>query len=260
MISFYHVNLVNQIQTVITAGDENSFFPASNIADDRRTKVYRSNGVSDSIVFDFSSIEGVDSILIVPHIINGFGFSDPVTVEANATDSWGAPAFSTTITSSEIDQSHNIAIKEFTEESYRFWRLTFSSGSYVEVANVFIGKQKLIGTSPANRSISLGWSYQSGDRSTIQENRYGQKFIDEIARQKAFTFQFEILSKDELDDFLEMYDRNGKTIPFYVRIGCDNMINNKNRFSGLVYFEEMPEIINNSFGRYDLQVTLREAM
>jgi hypothetical protein len=38
------------------------------------------------------------------------------------------------------------------------------------------------------------------------------------------------------------------------------MINDPNRFSGMVYLNSIPTITNTSFGRYSLSMTLEEAL
>lgn len=256
MIKFYHDNLLWADSTTITASDEDGFFPASNLADTRRTKVFRSTAISSSIVIDTISTEEVDSILLVPNSKTGWGFTSPILVSANPTNTWGSPAYSTSIISSEIDQEHDFAFKSITQQSYRFWRFTFDGTPYPEVSKIFLGLEQSIGT----RSISFGWQYQDEDNSIISTNRYGQKFIDVINRQKKFNFQFENLSKTEVDDFFSLYDHVGKTLPFFVRIGCDGMINNKNRFAGMVFFEAIPVITNSFYGRYSMECQLSEAM
>lgn len=255
MIKFYHYNLIQQSNTVISDPNANALFPLTNLSDSRTTKVYRSTTPSTSIVFDFISAEEVDSILIIPNQMQSWGFYGSVTIEANPTNVWSSPAFSTTLLPSEIDQEHLFAAKEWVAQEYRFWRITATGTNYVEFSKIFLGKKQTIG----NRSISFNWQYQDGDNSIITTNRYGQRFADIVNRQKRFSFQFELLNKSEIDDFFSIYDYCGKYKPFFVRIGCDTMINNPNRFAGYVFFEDMPVITNSFWGRYNLEATLVEA-
>lgn len=256
MIKFYHFNLVDQPTTNISCSNENALFPLTNLADHRSTKVFRSTSSSTSVVFDFISAEEVDSIVLIPNLMTSWGFTGSITIEANSTNVWTSPAFSTTLTPAEVDQEHLIAHKEWVAQEYRFWRISASSAGYVELSKIFLGKKQTIGT----RSISFNWQYQDADNSIVTINRYGQRFIDIINRQKRFSFQFELLNKDEIDDFFSIYDVCGKYKPFFVRIGCDTMINNPNRFAGHMFFEDMPVVTNTAWGRYNLEATLIEAI
>lgn len=256
MIKFYDYNLVTQPGTIITDPNQNALFPVSNLSDQRTTKIYRSTTDTTKIVFDFISAEEVDTIILVPNHMTGWGFYGDVLLEANPTDEWSSPAFSGVLDNTEIDQAHQFAVTELAAvQEYRFWRLSFTGTNYVEVAKVFIGKKQTVGT----RSISFGWQYSDEDNSIVTSNRYGQRFVDVINRQKKLSFQFEQLSKNELDDFLSIYDYCGKSKCFFIRIGCDTMINNPNRFAGYVYFESIPSISNTTWGRYALSVSLVEA-
>ena len=250
---FYYYNLVNRPQTVLTPSNESALFPANNIKDDRRTKVYRYDSSSESVIFDFISVEEVDTILLVPHIKNGWGFSS-VTVEANATSDFTSPAFSTTITT-EIDQEHEIAVKEIAPQSYRFWRLTFNGTTFIEVSKVFIGKALTIGN---GRSIDFNWTYGNNALHNIQTNRYGQRFSDINLVQKRFSYSFSLLSKTEMESFYDLIDECQNIKPFWVRIGCLAMSDEPNRYSCYAYLDQIPDVVNTSFGRYSVSCQISE--
>lgn len=254
-VKFWHYNLVDQPQTVITATNQNAFFPAENIKDPRTTKVLRSTTTETAVTFDFTTIEDVDSILLVPHSQLGWGFTGSILVEANATNNWASPAYTTTIGPAEIDQIHNIAIKEFPVQTWRFWRLTFTNTPYVEVSKIFIGKLNNVG----GRSVSFGWSYIDNDLSQSVVNRYGQKFTDVITSQKRLGFALNVMTKDQMDQFFEVYDYNRTFRPFFFQV-CDcEIMNDMERFAGYFTFDQMPEIVNNNHSLYDLQATVTEA-
>lgn len=256
-LKFWNYNLVTQDQTVITPSTENALFPASNLKDPRVTKSYRSTGASCTVVFDFVTTEDVDSVLLVPHSRNGWGLNTPITIEANATNTWGAPAFSTTLVSGDLDQEHGIAIKEFSTQSYRYWRLSFTGTSYVEVGKLFIGKLLEIGTNA--RSMDYGWQFLDDDLSVVAQNRYNQKFVDETISQKRMVFDVNLMDRDELDDMLQMYDYNRRSIPFWMHVEAPAIINNTNRLAGLFFFESMPVIVNPAHALWNTSWTISEA-
>lgn len=252
-IKFYSGNLVDQ--ATLSSSTENALFPLNNLKDPRRTKVFRSTSNSDTVFLDFQQTSDIDSLFVVSNPFDGFGVST-IAIDLNATNTWGAPAYSDTVTWSTV---HGVGYNEFTAtQAYRFARLSLTSTlGYCELSKIFIGKKISLLN---DRSINYGWSYQSRDNSKIQENRYGQKFSDVINRQRVFEISFSNINKDQLDQIFEIYDDKGLTKPFYIRIGCDEMINEKRRFAGMVYLNSIPQITNRFFNNYSLSMSLEEAM
>ena len=69
-----------------------------------------------------------------------------------------------------------MGIKEFTQESYRNWRIVLTSTlGYCELAHIFIGKATTITTN----GVSFGYSYKNNDLKKVSTTRYGQEYIDD---------------------------------------------------------------------------------
>jgi hypothetical protein len=249
--AIYSNNLVDQ--SVITASTVNANFPTLNIKDERRSKVYRSTSNSDEVVFDFGETSEVNTVFLIADKRNGFGIST-VSIEFNATDSWGSPAATESFTFSE---EFGVGFKEFiATHSYRFCRLVLTSTlGYCEIANVFIGKKLNI-----TKSINFGWTYRDIELVNQKSNRYGQVFSDVISRQKVINCSMKYLSKDDMDQFFIAYDEKGESRPLFIMLGCANMTNDFRRFSGMVYFQDIPTITNTSFNKYSLSMVFKEAM
>ena len=252
MIRFLSNNLVET--AVLTASTENAQFPVSNIQQDFRTKVYRSTSNTDNVVFDLGSIEPVDYVGIADNWQNGFGVST-ITIEANATDSWGSPAFSTTLT---FDSKFGIGIKSITEQSYRFWRFSFTSTlGYCEVSNLFIGKAVNIDTN----GIDFGWAYKNRDMKNFKTSRYGQEFIDDVGQRKELnSIKIKVMNTTELDSFFEVFDTIRTIKPMFIDFtDPDNTIsNNNNRFNGVYKFLNEPTTPNFSAGFWNTSFRLKE--
>jgi hypothetical protein len=247
---FYSNNLIDN--STITASTENLNFPPSNLKDPRRTKVFRTLSNSDTLILDFQETSEVDSIFIVDEPRNGFGIST-LSFDLNATSNFTSPAYSDSLT---FSTTHGVGFKSFPIQNYRFCRLSLTSTlGYCELSKIFIGKAIDLGKGP-----NFNWSYQDKDLSIIKENRYGQRFVDIITRQKQVNMAFSLLNKDQLDKIFQIYDEKSTTKPFFFSVGCSTMINDPNRFAGMVYLNSIPVITNTSFGRYSLSMTLEEAM
>lgn len=241
---------------VITTTTENAQFPKSNILDYRTTKVYRSTACSEIIVFDLQTTESVDSIILSPDKINGFNLLSPITIEANATNEWASPAFSTTITA--LDSKNGVAFKLLeSSEEYRFWRMSLSGTDYVELSYVYIGAKTVLDN---ERSISYGWSFVENDIKSERSNQYGQEFVDEIGTRKEVQFNLDAMDKNNMEKLFALFNERRTTKPFFIFIGCDNMINDSNRFKMLGKLKEKPAIVNKFFGHYYMTLTLMEQM
>lgn len=252
MIKFYSSNLLDQ--ALLTPSSQNLLFPVTNLNHPFRTKVFRSTSNTSNLVMDFGETSEMDSILVVDDPRNGFGVST-ITLELNTVNTWTTPAFSQVLT---MNTYQGLAYAEFPLKTYRYARLVMTSTlGYCELSKFFIGKA--IGFE-SGMGIDLGWNFADKELSTVKENRYGQKFVDVVARQRQMSFSINTMTKDELDQVFEVYDSKGITEPFFVRIGTDGMINDKDRFAGMFYLNSIPSITNKAFGLYDISMTLEEAM
>lgn len=245
----YSDNLI--YQSKITASSENANFPLSNLLDTRRSKVFRSTSSDDSIVLDFNETSLIDCFMIVDDKRNGFGVHT-IELQFNGTNEWSSPSATETI---EFSPQLGVGYKEFELKEYRFCRIVLKSTlSYCEISKIFIGKKMEL-----DRSINFGWSIKDNELSNKSLNRYGQIFSDIIFKQKTISCSLSLLDKNQIDKIFTWLDTYGESRPFFVRIGCNNMVNDNRRFSGMVYLSDMPTISNQYFGRYNLSMNLIEA-
>ena len=256
--NFFSFNLVTARGTELSSTSNDAFYPVENIQHDHTTKVYRSQiGVNTaSVTFDFKTIEPVDSIVIAPSSVDGWGFSGAMTIEANGTANFSSPAFTTTLTP---NYDFNLGIKELgSVQSYRFWRITASGvGDYVEFSKIFIGSKLTL----ANNNIDFGWSFQLRDNSAIVTNRYRQRFIDTINTEKVISASYKLLDISEVETLMGMFDDHGVHKPFFMVVdNSESIITNKERFAGYFYFDTSPTILNNSFALYDATIKLGEGL
>lgn len=253
-IKFFYYNLVNQPATVITPSSQNVQFPAENLKHDFRTKVFRATTASASVVFDFITTEPVDSILIASHTLNGFGFNGALTIEANATNTWGSPAFSTTLTPNH-EFGFGATILE-SPESYRYWRVSGVGSTYFELGKIFIGSQYI-----PQRNIGIGFTFDSEDQSSYSETRYGQRFIDELPSRNNIRGQINLINKENVDPFFDFINYVGRKRPFWCILNnSGEVINDPFRFAGMFYFRERPQSKHVINGIYSFTLTMDGAM
>jgi len=242
-------NLVDQ--STLTASSENLLFPVSNLQDSRRSKVFRSTTNSDNIVIDMQETSSVNTIFVIADKRNGFGVST-ITVEFNATNSWGSPAYSIAV---PFSTAHNLGFVELPATvNYRFARVVMTSSlGYCELSKIYIGSFLAL-----TRSINFGWTIKDEELSQKSRNRYNQLFVDVISRQKTINFSMSYVDKVDLALLNSLLDRAGESKPIYMILGCDTMVDDNRRFSGPVFLEDIPTITNPFFNKYSLSMSVRE--
>ncbi len=255
---FYYFNLLTQEETTatISSGGEDAFYPVSNLKHPHALKTFRSSGsVTSVIVFDFQTAVTADTFLAVGSSIGTLDLT-AVTIEANATNVWSGPAFTTTVT--DFDYAANFASKTFSAaQTYRYWRLTLTGTSgYVEIGKMFLGSAVTL----ASNNISIGFEYGSEDLSETVKGRYGQRFIDVITDVKTFSGSIGLMTTAETETIEDMYTYCGTSEPLWVVVDPDELIViNKDVLSGYFYFKSRPKFTNDFFGLYSTEMELEEA-
>jgi len=247
-------NLVDQDETDITASSENAFFPASNLKHPFSTKVFRSETgtATASIVFDFKTVENVNAILIRSDIANGWGFTGNLTIEANIADSWGTPAYSTTL---GYDATFNVAAKYLdTAETYRYWRITATGTSYLELANIFIGEYF-----EAGKNISMPMKYEDRSLDKVSTNKFGQDFITENGTVRYISGDIKMLDKDEMKLLLDQFNYAGTSKPIWVTLDpLEQFSSDVELFSGQFRLTKKPVYDNIVYNYYNVAFALKE--
>lgn len=253
-IKFVYTNLVDQDATIITPSTEDAFYPASNLKDPRTTKKFRTTATSGNVVFDFITVEEVDTIIVRGDALLGRGFNSTLTIEANATDSWGAPAYSTTLS---FDDNFNIGSKVLaSSETYRFWRVSGSGSSFLELSNICLGKSFIPG-----RNMTNAFKYEEVDRSSVKSNDFGQKFFTEKNRQDRMDIDFKFLTKTQVNEFMTMFDAVGTTKPIWVIPDNAAFFSpDRDRFSSQFYLRRVPRYNHSIKGLYNLSLSLEEVI
>jgi hypothetical protein len=137
--------LLNDAVT-ITPSSQDSAYPINNLYDKNPAKAFKLDATSGSIVIDFGSAKTVQFVAIIHHNLD-VALSG-VAIQGNSSNSWGAPAFSQTITipAYELD---GFPVNPFidisgTSPSYQFWRLNFGTPNSVKIqlGQLWIGALK----------------------------------------------------------------------------------------------------------------------
>lgn len=249
----YHNNLVPLANLIPSS--ENALFPAENIQDARRTKVFRSNTNSDHLYLDFGAAESIDAFLCVGHIINGLGVST-VSVELNNVATWTSGAIATIAVT--LDSLNNIGFGSLvTPVNARYAKIIMTSTlGYCELSKVFIGRMNEIGTNDFNYPLA----FSLDNKATIARNRYGQKFVDEIATQKTFKGDISAMTNTECEVIYDLVNNVSTTKPFFMRIEGAQVFSDPNRVAGYYYLKSEPTFTYSTGGFWSIGLDMEEGM
>lgn len=210
-----HTNLVDT--ATITVNSEDSILVGTNIANALRTKVFRSGIVSASpddpsevtIVLDLGSAQAVTSVILLDHNLTA---SDTgIALEGNSADSWGAPAFTQSLT-----RVAGPIAAYFASQSYRYWRITYtkSAGSETrDIGRVFLGTYD---TAPIT-----GLGITPMDLSKMSRAIGGQTYHDIRPVYDNIDIQMGVVIKATSDTLKTILDAVGMHTPFFISIDHD---------------------------------------
>lgn len=223
-------NFCTQAATVITASSADTNFPVSNLKNPFRSKRWRSTGVtSENVVFDIVTTESIDSVVILWPKEDGILLSNTatITIQANATNTWGAPAVSQVLT---VDNTYMLASYYFsTSQNYRYWRVliqdTGNPNGYVGLGVVWLGKSLSI------PNAQNGFSYSLADMSKITKTDFGHTYVDEYPQMITMQFAYKTMQYADVQTLENAFRVNGVSDPVMVVLDPTAIVFNKNHFA-----------------------------
>lgn len=168
---FYN-NLIDADGVVITPTSEVSTLPAENVAHSFRKRVWRTgtSTAAENVVFDLLTAQAVTAIILLDHTLTSGDSS--IILEGNTADSWGAPAFTTTLT-----YASSIISKTFSSQTYRYWRLNFtkaSSGVSRDIGRIFLGTYEETAEDPDYDGLDITEEDNGRSQMTIGGQEYNE--------------------------------------------------------------------------------------
>jgi hypothetical protein len=179
---FLYNNLLDS--AILTASSEASGFPASNLKNPFRTKTWKTAGATAGtaqLVINHGSAKAVDAIALTGYP-DWLAAPGTLVVEFNATDAWGAPSATETLTwvapTTPGGNKATIIKKLAATRTYQYNRLSVvnAPGDW-NLGRLFLGPY----FEPARM---YGWGYEESvvDPSLISQTIGGQDHADEIER------------------------------------------------------------------------------
>lgn len=243
----------------LTASTADGSYPATNIQLEPTTKEWRTTAATaQNLVLDLGSAKAVDHIFLVGNALESLNFTS-ITIEANTSDSWGAPAYSSGAITSFPE--NKLIVNTGSTQTYQYWRIVIEDSTggatFTGFSNLFLGQSLTL----TNNNISREWSLGDAKIADIKTGLHGQRFVTEYNNQKTFNVSYQLLTKDELDSVETMFDFIGVGKPFYFVLDNDEgLINNKEDLSGYFWLNARPIIEHSQFGLYNMEFSFTEVI
>ena len=188
--------------TAPTALTEDLLYPATNVQNQRLSKRWRSTAATaQTVVVDLGSAQAVDTVAILGHSLTT---SAVVSIDANATDSWAGPSWTTSLTALTGPILKYLAAAQ----TYQYWRFNLSDSSaasnYVEAGRLWLGVKIAI-----DPSSMYNFSVSKRRSDTVTYGRDRQKYATEGVGWRSFSLSFPRTGSSALTNILTMYDTVG---------------------------------------------------
>lgn len=136
-IAHKEINLIRTCPTVLTASEEASGYPVSNLLSDDYSEVWKSTTPTPYLIVDFGSAQSVSVIALgnmnVPP-------ASACVVQANTTNSWGSPAYTGSLAATGVT-GRRCLYQSLSggPYSYRYWKISFVGVGYFQCGQIFMG-------------------------------------------------------------------------------------------------------------------------
>lgn len=192
----------------------------TNLVDDFLKRAWRSTGVSSEwIKFDLGSATNITCIGLFDF---NFTSAATVTLEANATDAWGAPSYSQALTIA-TDSDGNVIkrLVYFLDQTYRWWRIAIADAGnadgYVEVGRVMGGAYW-----EPTRTVSEGVKVMYVDPSNAGNADGRQRSVQQLTPFRRASVQFRFVDATQADKLRTVYDKVGRHTPIILALDPTN--------------------------------------
>lgn len=245
-----HFFAFNEIKSV-AVDSEDPFYPAANILEHPTYKEYRALTTVGRLIFDLQNTTPVDSFLLCGSNATGEIQATSITLEANTSNVWTAPAYSLSYELTLENQLYNLVYLQLPLSTFRYWRLTINNptGSYAGASNVFLGRRTEL-------PVDLGYTFTMMGRSDVTKGRYGQRFIDKLPDLRQFNGSMSVMNLEERDALAAMIHRCSTHTPLWMVLSPNESLYE----AGYFYLSDTPEIENQAYHLYNTEFTLEEVV
>lgn len=198
----------------ITAYSEVATLGPENLQNPLVDLTYRSTDDDNNqwIKFDCGAAVAVNCVALINHNLSTA--ANNLIIEANATDSWGAPSFTATVSAWEsgvTDCGTKTIVRKIylsATQTYRYWRIRPQEGGsnpdgYIEIGRIMAG---VYFESPV--MMNYGWTQKRADLST-KKKLGSYSSTNRLYKQNQVNFGVEFVSDADRKTFFTMFEAVG---------------------------------------------------
>lgn len=208
-INFLSRNLIDNSDITVDTGTENAQFPLSNIFNESTAVKVRFDSTTVILIIDLQENTEIDSVAVHGETNQDLGITSASYRYSINTDFTSSPVNVIGL-NSENRQGFSLLSSSVV---CRYVELTLTGGSFVELSNLFIGKRVNL---PFMNITKTSFKFNYIDKSDLDQNDYGQVFVDKRNQIKALGGGLQFLTPDEFDQVDEILRRHGKSSPFWL--------------------------------------------
>jgi len=206
--------------TITASTEANSDLAGTNVIHDHVAKKWRATGdTAEWVKFDLGGATKLTCVALF-----GFNFSSAatVTLEANASDSWGSPSYSQALTiATDADSNVLSRLVFFLDQTYQWWRITIADASnadgYVEVGRIIAGEYY-----EPTRGHRDAFSIDMVDPSEGVRAPGRQTFFKARNKFRRFSVGFDLYDQTQADKLSAIFDKIGTSEPCVVALDPSN--------------------------------------
>jgi hypothetical protein len=225
-------NYAFQGGTQFLPSTEDPNFPAENLRNPIRSKVWRSDGIDPAgewVTVDLATSEDINSVVVVWDSNEGIKLTNSavVKIQASSTNFWASPPVDVTLT---IDQVSLIASHYFTTaQTYRYWRVLVIDPTndigYIEIPKVIICNATELVQPP-----EVGFGFKIEDTTRISNTAFLNHYADVYPNRKSLSLNWSVMLYSDWETLAQIFERKGTAGVFAVVIDPDEVLFDKDRF------------------------------
>ena len=202
--------------TITGSSQANADLVPGNVVHDHVSKMGRTTGkASENIVFDLGS---ATKITVFSMFTFNLTASATVTLQANASNSWGSPSYSQALTiATNSDGTVLQRIVYFLDQTYRYWRVTLAdsgnAASYLQIGRIAAGEYYEL-----TRNINQNFNITMYDPSEGDRVPGRQTFFRNRNRYRRATVRYNLQSQTQTDKLSAIMEKTGNSRPLVLAL------------------------------------------
>ena len=202
--------------TITGSSQANADLVPANVVHDHVSKMWRTTGkASENIVFDLGTATKITAFSMFTFNLTS---GATVTLQANASNSWGSPSYSQALTiATDADGAVLPRIVYFLDQTYRYWRVLLAdsgnTATYLQIGRIAAGEYYEL-----TRNINQNFNITMYDPSEGDRVPGRQTFFRNRNRYRRATVKYNLQSQAQTDKLSAIMLKTGNSRPLVLAL------------------------------------------